>query len=92
MTEGKQLYDYLLSNVSQYNMDVFSMHGENEEECEYVLVHISHTPQVSYKDSQDCKHSDDFDVTLIVNRTGFPYESWETILHLKFYIILTSRR
>ncbi|KAK4871539.1 hypothetical protein RN001_015663 [Aquatica leii] len=90
-TDGKQLYDYLLSNVNKYGMDVFSMQGDDGECTEYVLVQMESIPQMSYKDSQDCQHTDDFDVTLVLSRISSQADS-NLSLHLKYYLILTSRR
>ncbi|KAF5294731.1 hypothetical protein FQA39_LY00215 [Lamprigera yunnana] len=90
-TEEKQLYDYLLSNVNQYGMDVFSTKGDDGECREYVLVQMANTPQMSYKDFQDCQHTDDFDVTLVLSRLPPEVES-NIALHLQYYLILTSRR
>lgn len=92
MTEGKQLYDYLLTNVSQYNFDVFTMQREDVKETEYVLVQVTSTHQVSYKDSQDRQHTDDFDMTVIICNLCSPYVPRDNILHLKYYLILISRR
>lgn len=92
MTEGKQLYDYLLTNVSQYNFDVFIMNIEDPKETEFVLVHVTNTHQVSYKDSQDRQHTDDFDMTVIVCNLCSPYVPRDNVLHLKYYLILIARR
>lgn len=92
MTEGKQLYDYLLSNVSQYSFEVFTMNREEQKDIEYVLVQVSNTHQVSYKDSQDRHQTDDFDVAVIICNVCSPYVPWDNILHLKYYLILISRR
>lgn len=92
MTEGKQLFDYLLTNVSQYNFDVFDMQRDDVKENEYVLVQITNTHQVAYKDSQDRQHVDDFDMTIIVCNLCSPYVPRDNVLHLKYYLILMSRR
>ncbi|CAH1153732.1 unnamed protein product [Phaedon cochleariae] len=91
VTEGKQLYDYLLSNVSQYDFKVFEMDG-HDTESEFILVQVTSTPQVSYKDSQDRHHTDDFDITLVVNNLCTPYSPKDNVLHLRYYLILTSKR
>ncbi|KAK5639276.1 hypothetical protein RI129_011768 [Pyrocoelia pectoralis] len=91
-TESKQLYDYLLSNVNQYGMEVFSMQGDDGECTEYVLVQMGNIPQTSYKDSQDYQRTDEFNVTLIINRAYSEYELSDRILRLKYYLILTSHR
>lgn len=90
MIDAKHLYDYLLSNVEQYNMDVFNM--QRDQDVEYVLVQIASTPKMSYKDAQDCQQTDDFDVTLIISRPYPCQETSTTVLELKYYLILTSRR
>lgn len=89
ITEGRQLFTYLLSNNLRYGMEVFSMREDGEEEAEFVLVQVSSTPQMSYRDSQDFQHTDDYDVTLIVSHLPHPEQH---ALHLKCYLILTSRR
>ena len=42
-----------------------------------------------YKDSHDMKQTDDFDVTLLV---AHEQQDEANTLHLKYYIILSSRR
>ncbi|KAJ8923504.1 hypothetical protein NQ315_010082 [Exocentrus adspersus] len=91
VTEGQQLYEYLLSNVSQYNFKVLEM-DLWEGESEFILVQVTSTPQVSYKDSQDRHHTDDFDITLVVYNLCTPYHPADNVLHLKYYLILTSKR
>lgn len=86
LTDGKYLYSYLLDNIKHYHFNKLKMNHDNET-SEYVLVQVSNTPKVSYKDSQDRKHTDDFDVTLIICNA---YESWDNSLHLKYYLILTA--
>lgn len=61
------------------------------QDNEYVMVQLSQTPHVSYRDAQDVKQTDDFDITLIVWHDGTMSEC-STTLHLNYYIILTSRR
>lgn len=91
VSEGQQLYDYLLSNVSQYDFKVLEA-DVWEGAPEFFLVQVTTTPQVSYKDSQDQKHTDDFDITLIVYNLCTPYSPTDNILHLRYYLILTSKR
>nr|XP_023016879.1 KICSTOR complex protein SZT2-like [Leptinotarsa decemlineata] len=91
VTEGKQLYDYLLKNVDQYNFKVFEM-DVHESESEFILVQVTSTSQVSYKDSQDRQHTDDFDITLVVYNHCMPYSPEDNVLHLRYYLILTSKR
>lgn len=46
-----------------------------------------------YKDSQDVKQTDDFDVTLVVVHAPTDEElNNSNVLDLKIYILLTSRR
>jgi len=46
-----------------------------------------------YKDSHDVKQTDDFDVTLVVAHAQMEEEpNNPNALHLKYYILLTSRR
>ncbi|RZC33025.1 SZT2-like, partial [Asbolus verrucosus] len=91
MTEGKQLYDYLLTNVDQYNFKALDM-DRGDGEVEYILVQVTSNPQVSYKDSQDREHTDDFEITLVVYNLCMPYSPTDNVLHLKYYLILTSKR
>lgn len=56
---------------------------------EFILVQLS--SPVSYKSSQDRLHSDDFDMTLIIYNLCSPYKPTDKVLHLKYYIILTSK-
>lgn len=90
-TEGQQLYEYLLANVSQYEFKVFEM-DVYEGDSEFILVQMTSTPQVSYKDSQDQQHTDDFDITLIVYNLCTPYNPSDKVLHLRYYLILTTKR
>lgn len=91
VTEGKQLYDYLLTNVAQYDFKVLDM-DKGDGEVEYILVQVTSTPQVSYKDSHDRQHTDDFEITLVVYNLCMPYNPTDNVLHLKYYLILTSKR
>lgn len=91
VSQGQQLYEYLLSNVYQYDFKVFEM-DVWEGESEFILVQVTSTPQVSYKDSQDQKHTDDFDITLVVYNLCTPYSPSDNVLHLRYYLILTSKR
>ncbi|XP_056646993.1 KICSTOR complex protein SZT2-like isoform X1 [Diorhabda sublineata] len=91
ITEGKQLFDYLLSNVNQYDFQVIQMNS-HEGESEYILVQVTSAPQVSYKDSQDQQHTDDFDITLVVHNVCTPFSPKDNVLHLRYYLILTSKR
>ncbi|KRT81662.1 hypothetical protein AMK59_5321, partial [Oryctes borbonicus] len=92
LMEGKELYNYLLSYIKQYNFKFINMADINiSEETEYILVQTTNIPQLSYKDSQDRQHTDDFDVTLIVTNLSTHKEYPQYSLHLKYYLILTSR-
>lgn len=89
VTEGQQLYDYLLLNVSQYGFKVLEMENRTSE---FILVQVTTARQVSYKDAQDRQHTDDFDMTLIVYNLCTPFKPVDNVLHLKYYLILTSKR
>ncbi|XP_017776135.1 PREDICTED: protein SZT2-like [Nicrophorus vespilloides] len=91
LTEGKQLYTYLLSNVKQYNLSVVSMHNIGEG-TEYVLIQVSNISDVTYRDAQDRQHTDDFDITLIISNISTTYNNSDNVIHLKYYLILTSGR
>jgi hypothetical protein len=56
-----------------------------------VLVQLESMPHLTYRDVHDMKHTDDFDVTLIVAHDRDD-ELDQSNLHIKYYIILTSRR
>lgn len=56
---------------------------------EFILVQLS--SPVSYKSSQDRLHTDDYDMTLIIYNLCSPYKPTDKVLHLKYYIILTSK-
>lgn len=95
LTEGQQLYTYLLSNNKQYGMYVLSMNKRDlpeETDNDYVLVQVTSVPQVMYKDSQDRQQTDDFNITLIVTNLGLTRQLHDNVLRLKFYIVVTSRR
>lgn len=92
MTEGKQLYDYLLTNVAQYNFDIFTMYKGDPKEVEYVLVKATNSQQVTYKDALDMQHTDDFAVTVIICNTLSTNVPRDNTLCLKYYLILISRR
>ncbi|XP_048517774.1 KICSTOR complex protein SZT2 isoform X3 [Dendroctonus ponderosae] len=89
VTEGKQLFDYLLSNVRQYGFSVLEMDHTSPE---FILVQVTTARQVSYKDSQDRQHTNDFDMTLVVYNLCTPYKPTDRVMHLKYYLILTSKR
>ncbi|KAF7281911.1 hypothetical protein GWI33_004033 [Rhynchophorus ferrugineus] len=89
VTEGKQLYDYLRLNVQQYGFKVLETDVGSSN---FILVQVSTARQISYKDSQERKHTDDFDMTLVVYNLCAPYKSTDNVLHLKYYLILTSKR
>ncbi|CAG9759252.1 unnamed protein product [Ceutorhynchus assimilis] len=89
VTEGRQLYDYLILNVNQYDFKVFKMEANPPE---YILVQVSTTRQISYMDFQDRQHTNDFDMTLVIYNLCTPYKPTDKVLHLKYYLILTSKR
>jgi hypothetical protein len=63
------------------------------QDNEYVLIQMKSTHPVMYKDSHDVKQTDDFDVTLVVAHAQTEEDFGNpNILHLKYYILLTSRR
>ncbi|KAF4533500.1 hypothetical protein B566_EDAN000985 [Ephemera danica] len=92
-TPAGQLYSFLWTHEDLYQMEVFSMCPETEccMDNEYVLVQLKNTHPVTYKDNHDMKQTDDFDVTLIVAHENIDGSGSNT-LHLKYFIILTSRR
>ncbi|PSN35424.1 hypothetical protein C0J52_13195, partial [Blattella germanica] len=105
-TPARQLFNYLLCHEKDYGMEVFRMvpvpvavvtdadgveYDVDSDDNEYVLVQLESTPHVTYKDVHDMKHTDDFDATLIVAHDRED-ESDLNSLHIKYYIILTSRR
>jgi hypothetical protein len=61
------------------------------QENEYVLVQLESIQHITYRDAHHNKHTDDFDATLIVAHDRDD-ESDQSNLHMKYYIILTSRR
>ncbi|XP_063220375.1 KICSTOR complex protein SZT2-like isoform X2 [Bacillus rossius redtenbacheri] len=103
--QARQLYNYLLGHGKVYGMDVFRMapvsyDANTAPDNEYVLVRLDSTPHVTYRDLDDTKHTDDFDVTVVVfhetesgdeGRDASVKDDQNLIL-LKYYIILTSRR
>ncbi|XP_050313415.1 KICSTOR complex protein SZT2-like [Anthonomus grandis grandis] len=89
VTEGKQLFDYLLRNVNHYGFKVLEM---DDSPPEFILVQVTTTRQVFYKDSQDRQHTDDFDMTLVIYNQCAPYKPTDKVLHLKYYLILTAKR
>ncbi|KAK3871475.1 hypothetical protein Pcinc_023382 [Petrolisthes cinctipes] len=104
-TPGEQLYNYLLAREKHYRMRVLRMTpvmiDPNAEMhyTEFILVHTK-TCQVHYRDGNDQRVSDEYDVTLLVSHDTSPNTSPDArleepipnILHLNFYVILTSRR
>nr|CAD7408602.1 unnamed protein product [Timema cristinae] len=100
-THARQLFNYLLSHEKVYQMEVFRMapvshDNDTAKDNEYVLVQLDSTPHMTYHDINDMKHTDDFDVTLIVSHDVDSLEDGgdkhdQNVLHLKYYIILTSR-
>ncbi|XP_076162167.1 KICSTOR complex protein SZT2 isoform X3 [Ptiloglossa arizonensis] len=90
---GRTLYSYLLSHDKIYNMRVLVMKSErhDSEENEYVLVNLKSTPSFSYCDGQDTRHTNDFDVALIVSHLEQPPQIEKTEITLKYYLMLTSK-
>ncbi|XP_048511777.1 KICSTOR complex protein SZT2-like isoform X2 [Athalia rosae] len=93
-TPARTLYSYLLSHEKACGMQVLGMSRDSkkDKESEFVLVHLQSTPLVSYCDAQDMKHTDDFDITLIVSRVEQPPQFERTEITLKYYLMLTSKR
>ena len=62
---------------------------------EYILVQIS-SKKIVYKDIDDERQYDEFDLTLLIAHDAppfvRPYSVDPSVLRLKYYIILTSRR
>lgn len=58
---------------------------------EFILVQLSTASPDPYKSSQDKFHPDDFDMTLVVYNLCSPYKPTDKVLHLKYYLILTSK-
>ncbi|KAG0714062.1 KICSTOR complex protein SZT2 [Chionoecetes opilio] len=95
-TPGEQLYNYLLAREKQYKMKVLRMTPVILDPdavmhiTEFILVHTK-TCHVLYRDGNDHRVSDEYDVTLLVSHntsaTSLPHH-----LHLNFYVILTSTR
>lgn len=90
ITEGKQLYKYLLDNVEEFNFKTIKME-KGIDEVEYALVQVTSLSQVSYKDAQDRQHSYDFDLILIVHSLTNSTNANENILLLKYSIVLISK-
>ena len=56
-----------------------------------MLVQLSNQ-RVIYTDNQDVKRTDDFDVSLILSYCHAAKESDDTILTLKYFVTMTSKR
>ncbi|XP_046747125.1 KICSTOR complex protein SZT2-like [Diprion similis] len=93
-TPARTLYSYLLSNEKACGMQVLGMSRDSNEdkESEFVLVRLQSTPLVSYCDAQDMKHTNDFDITLIVSRLEQPPNLEKSEITLKYYLMLTRKR
>ncbi|XP_066587997.1 KICSTOR complex protein SZT2-like [Prorops nasuta] len=94
VTPARTLYTYLLQHEKTYGMRVLVMSGETEEKQngEHVLVRLQSTPLIRYRDAQDAKCADDFDVALVVSRLEQSIEIEKTEITLKYYLMLTSKR
>jgi len=94
-----QLFNYLLSHEKQYGMTVIRMEPviidpNTEFDNEYVLIKLSQH-RVTFKDPQDVRRTDDFDVSLILSYDTCPIgmpEKDKDILRLKYFVIMTSKR
>jgi len=94
-----QLFNYLLSHEKQYGMTVIRMEPviidpNTEFDNEYVLIRLSQH-RVTFKDHQDMRRTDDFDVSLILSydncALGMPDKD-KDLLRLKYFILMTSKR
>ncbi|CAG7825302.1 unnamed protein product [Allacma fusca] len=98
-TPSHILYNYILSHEKLYKMRVIRMtlqHPEmNEVVNEFVLTQLS-SKKVAYKDIEDESQCDEFDLTLLIAHDtppfARPYSVDPSVLRLKYYIVLTSRR
>jgi len=94
-----QLYNYLLSHEKQYNMEVIRMEPvflqPNEEfDTEFVLVQVS-SHKVTFRDNQDAKRVDEFDVSLLISYDACPnglLDNQKSVLSLKYFVLMTSKR
>jgi len=92
------LYNYLLSHEKQYGMHVIRMEPvymdpNTEFDNEFILVQVS-THRVPYRDHQDAKRVDEFDVSLIISYDACPAEldNQKNVLSLKYFVLMTSKR
>uniref|UniRef100_T1IR37 A-kinase anchor protein 2 C-terminal domain-containing protein n=1 Tax=Strigamia maritima TaxID=126957 RepID=T1IR37_STRMM len=96
-TPAYLVYDHLLNHDKLYGMRVLRMvpfvqDHDQDVDNEYVLVQISHK-KVSYKDGNEMRRTDDFDISLLISHDKTPRDdSDQFTLVLKYFIILTSRR
>jgi len=94
-----QLFNYLLSHEKQYGMNVIRMEPvlidpNTEFDNEYVLIKLSQH-RVSFKDPQDMRRTDDFDVSLILSYDNCPLgmpDKDKDVLRLKYFVLMTSKR
>ncbi|XP_066906429.1 KICSTOR complex protein SZT2 isoform X3 [Halyomorpha halys] len=96
-TPALQLFHYLLSHATDYEMEVKRMvfnekmetDSSSSQECEYVLVKVGPAPVVTYRETHDIKHIDDLDMTLIIT---YDRSSRNIAIKLHYYIVLTTNR
>jgi len=94
-----QLFNYLLSHEKQYGMNVIRMEPviidpNTEFDNEYVLIKLSQH-RVTFKDHQEMRRTDDFDVSLILSYDNCPLgmpDKEKDVLRLKYFILMTSKR
>ncbi|XP_046683213.1 KICSTOR complex protein SZT2-like isoform X2 [Homalodisca vitripennis] len=91
------LFSYLLNHEDDYPMKIMSMVAPGQElddkslssANEYVLIQRSSSSQLMYRDIQDNKQVYEYDIVLIVASEESPDP---TVLRLRYFILLTSRR
>ncbi|KAM6217019.1 KICSTOR complex protein SZT2 [Rhynchocyon petersi] len=91
-----QLYNYVADHASTYHMKPLRMaRPGGPEHNEYALVSAWHSSG-SFLDSEGLRHSDDFDVSLLVCHCAAPFEEQgeaeRHVLRLQFFVVLTSQR
>jgi len=94
-----QLFNFLLSHEKQYGMSVIRMEPviidpNTEMDNEYVLIKISQN-RVTFKDHQDARRTDDFDVSLVISYDSCGIgksEKQKDLLKMKYFVVMTSKR
>ncbi|KAK7072559.1 hypothetical protein SK128_009310 [Halocaridina rubra] len=100
-TPGEQLYNYLLAREKQYGVKVLRMKpividpDSDMHNTEFIMVY-NKMCKMDYNDANDQKVVDDYDVSVLVTQDhsedNSTYDSQTDALHLKVYIILSSKR